>query len=57
MTKIITSNDKIATVLKEHPELKGKLIERSPRYKRLENPLVFKTVARVASVSDMARGR
>jgi len=54
-TKIITSNDKITAALKAHPDLKDKLMQRSALYKRLENPLVFKTVARLASIADVAR--
>ena len=55
LAQIITHNDKITDVLKAHPDLKAKLIERSSRYKRLNNPLIFNTVAKVATVAIVAQ--
>lgn len=55
MAQTITPTDKIADVLKAHPELKDKLIQRSSRYKRLNNPAIFNTVAKVATIEMVAR--
>ncbi|HID33276.1 MAG TPA: DUF1858 domain-containing protein, partial [Anaerolineae bacterium] len=55
MAQTITPTDKIADVLKAHPELKDKLIQRSSRYERLNNPVIFNMVGKVATIEDVAR--
>ena len=55
-TKIkITDQDKIADVLQAYPHLKDRLIERNPKFKRLNNPVVFNIVGKFAAISDVAR--
>jgi len=51
---MITENDKIADVLTRYPHLKEKLIERSPKFKNLNNPIVFNTAGRFARIKDVA---
>ena len=55
MNKRITPTDRIAAVLETYPELKNKLIQRSPRYENLDNPAVFNTVGKVATVEIAAK--
>ena len=55
MSNLITPKDKIAAVFEAHPELKDKLIQRSPRYKNLNNPAVFNTVGKVATIEVVAQ--
>lgn len=52
---IITADQKIAEVLSKHPHLKEKLMERSPKFKNLGNPVVFNTVGRFATIADVAK--
>ena len=52
---MITENDKIADVLTMYPALKEKLIARNRAFKKLNNPIVFKTMGKVARISDMAK--
>lgn len=52
MSKSITPKDKIADVPKSHPGLKEKLIQRSSRYEKLNNPVVFNTVGKVATIEQ-----
>jgi len=55
MTKLISKDDKIADVLNTYPDLKEKLIQRSDRYKNLNNPVVFNTVGKVATIEVVAQ--
>lgn len=55
MSNLITPKDKIAAVFDAHPELKNKLIQRSPRYENLNNPAVFNTVGKVATIEVVAK--
>jgi hypothetical protein len=50
----IGPDQKISTILKEHPELLDVLVAQSPAFKRLTNPLMRKTFARMATVSHAA---
>lgn len=52
---MITGNDKIADVLTKHPYLKEKLINRSPKFQNLNNPIIFRTVGRFARIEDVAK--
>ncbi|KYZ75278.1 hypothetical protein AXX12_14060 [Anaerosporomusa subterranea] len=52
---MITAQDKIGNILSQHPHLKQKLIERSPKFKNLENPIMLNTVGRFATVADAAK--
>ena len=55
MSNLITPKDKIAAVFEAHPELRGKLIQRSPRYENLDNPAVFNIVGKVATIEIVAK--
>ncbi|HWR44895.1 DUF1858 domain-containing protein [Sporomusa sp.] len=52
---VITKNDKIAEVLTKYPHLKEKLIERSPKFQNLNNPIIFNTVGKFARIEDVAK--
>lgn len=52
---MITAHDKIADIIARYPDMKEKLIRRSPRFQNLSNPVMLQTVARFASVADAAR--
>ncbi len=47
---IITENDKVYDVVTAHPELKDVLKEMSPKFVKLNNPVVFNTVAKVTTL-------
>lgn len=55
MSNFITPKDKIAAVFEAHPELRDKLIQRSPRYENLDNPAVFNIVGKVATIEIVAK--
>jgi len=52
---MISKNDKIADILNKYPELREKLVERNSRFKRLNNPVLFKVVSKWAKIKDVAR--
>jgi NitT/TauT family transport system substrate-binding protein len=52
---MIEQNDKIADVLTRYPFLKEKLIAKSPKFKNLNNPVVFNTVGKFARITDVAK--
>lgn len=47
---IITENDKVYDVVTQHPELREVLKEMSPKFEKLNNPVVFNTVAKVTTL-------
>ena len=51
---MISARDKIGDILTRYPHLKQKLIERSPKFKNLNNPIMLNTVGRFATVEDAA---
>jgi hypothetical protein len=51
---IITPQTKIAELLNVYPELEGVLIDLAPAFKKLQNPILRKTVARVTSIRQAA---
>ena len=51
---IITPKTKIFDLLESYPELEDFLIELAPEFKKLRNPVLRKTVARIASISQAA---
>jgi hypothetical protein len=55
MTMLVNPETKIGPLLDAHPELEGVLVGLSPEFKRLQNPILRKTVARVASVAQAAK--
>jgi len=50
----VRPDQKISSVLNEHPELLDVLVAQSPTFNRLKNPLMRKTFARLATVSQAA---
>ena len=53
--KPVFGRDNVRATLELHPELKPILAELSPKFKRLQNPAMYNTVARFASFHDAAR--
>jgi uncharacterized protein (DUF2249 family) len=51
----ITPKSRIAEVIEAYPELKDKIIELAPPFKKLQNPFLMKTIARVTSLSQAAK--
>ncbi len=52
--KLITPDMKIGTLLDTFPELESVLIEIAPTFKKLKNPILRKTVAKVATIDKAA---
>jgi len=50
----ITPETKISKLLEEFPQLEEVLIEMAPEFKKLRNPILRKTIARVASLRQVA---
>ncbi|WP_281950725.1 DUF1858 domain-containing protein [Nitrosophilus kaiyonis] len=50
----ITLETKIYDLLKEYPFMEDKLIEINPKFKKLKNPVLRRTVARIASIKQAA---
>ena len=50
----ILANSNIKTTLDAHPELKQVLFDLSPKFKRMQNPVVFNALAQFASFRDAA---
>ncbi|MCF6269940.1 MAG: DUF1858 domain-containing protein [Melioribacteraceae bacterium] len=50
----ITPQTMVSDLLENYPELEDKLIEISPIFKKLKNPLLRKTVAKVANLKQAA---
>ena len=51
----ILAQTKIKDALEAHAELKDILIGLSPRFKKLNNPIIFKMVSKWATIADIAR--
>lgn len=51
----ITAETKVGALLEAYPELEEVLIARVPEFKKLKNPILRKTVAKVATLSQAAR--
>ncbi len=52
---VILGSTKIKDALEKYPQLKEVLISLSPKFKKLNNKLIFKAVSRWATVADVAR--
>ncbi|BCD68888.1 DUF1858 domain-containing protein [Nitratiruptor sp. YY09-18] len=50
----ITDKTKVHDLLQTYPELEEKLIALNPKYKKLKNPILRKTIARVATLRQVA---
>ncbi len=51
---IITPKTKIFDLLAAYPELEDELIGAAPEFKKLKNPVLRKTIARITSISQAA---
>jgi uncharacterized protein (DUF2249 family) len=51
---IITPKTKIYDLLEAYPELEDVLISLAPEFKKLKNPVLRKTIARIANISQAA---
>jgi Domain of unknown function (DUF1858) len=51
---LITPKTKVGELLDEYPQLEKVLMEMSPSFEKLKNPLLRKTVARVATLAQVA---
>jgi hypothetical protein len=52
---IITPHTRVAALLEDYPELESLLIETVPAFKKLQNPVLRRTIARVTSLSQAAK--
>lgn len=53
-TLIITPKTKIYDLLEAYPQLEDPLIEAAPQFKKLKNPILRRTIARVTTLSQAA---
>ncbi|BBG65269.1 hypothetical protein NNO_0566 [Hydrogenimonas sp.] len=51
----ITAKTKIDDLLKEYPQLEEFLIGLNPKYKKLKNPILRRTVAKIATLTQVAK--
>ena len=51
----ITPDTKVSSLLKTYPELKDILFDISPAFKKLSNPILLKTVAKVTTLKQAAQ--
>ena len=51
---IITPKTKIYDLLEAYPELEEKLVEAAPQFRKLKNPMLRKTIARVTTLGQAA---
>ncbi|NOZ00542.1 MAG: DUF1858 domain-containing protein [Deltaproteobacteria bacterium] len=51
----ITPDLKVNTLLEHYPEVEDALISMSPEFERLKNPVLRKTIARIATLRQVAR--
>lgn len=51
----ITPNTKVAELLKNYPELEGTILQFSPAFAALKNPVLRNTVAKVTSLQQAAK--
>jgi len=51
---IISPKTKIGELLEAYPELESVLIEMSPAFKKLRNPVLRRTIARVATIQQIS---
>jgi hypothetical protein len=51
---VISPKTKVGELLDAHPEMESVLIEMSPAFEKLKNPILRKTVARVATLGQIA---
>lgn len=51
---IITPKTKVAEILDKYPQLEDLLIEIAPKFEKLKNPILRKTIAKVTTLSQAA---
>ena len=51
---IITPKTKVLQLIETYPELEDKLISKVPTFKKLKNPLLRRTVAKIATLQQAA---
>ncbi|WP_457593935.1 DUF1858 domain-containing protein [Hydrogenimonas sp.] len=51
----ITPETKVSKLLEEYPQLEAFLIALNPKYKKLKNPVLRRTVAKIATLSQVAK--
>ena len=51
----ITPDTKVGVLLNNHPELEDILIEMAPEFKKLRNPVLKKTIAKITSLRQVAQ--
>ncbi|WP_300362361.1 DUF1858 domain-containing protein [Hydrogenimonas sp.] len=51
----ITPKTKINDLLKAYPELENYLMRLNPKYKKLKNPILRRTVAKIATLTQVAK--
>ena len=54
-TEIIVGESKVRDTIEKYPELKPVLSELSPRFKTMQNPVMWNTVAKFATFKDAAK--
>ena len=54
-SKAVVASSNIKETLDEYPELKQVLIELSPKFKRMQSPALYNTLARFANFGDAAK--
>lgn len=52
--KMLNENDTVFDTVNSHPGLMDRMMELSPKYARLKNPVLFNTAARVTSLKKAA---
>lgn len=52
---VILGSTRVKDAIEKHPELKDVLISLSPKFKKLNNKLIFKAVSRWATFADVAK--
>ena len=55
MSQPIGPETTVGALLEAHPELEGALVEMAPAFAKLRNPLVRRTVAKVATLEQAAK--
>jgi hypothetical protein len=55
MTTALKASTKILELAKEYPFLFDTLVEISPKLKRLQNPILQKTIGRRATLTDVSK--
>ena len=53
--KPVLATDNVKKTLDKYPELKQVLIQLSPKFKRLQNPLMYNTLAKLVTFSEAAK--